>query len=168
MSESTEALANNHVELTAEIVSAYISNNHVQLAELTALIANVHTAISGLGKASEPDEPEIERPTAAQIKKSITPDALISFIDGKRYKTLKRHLTKHGLDIAGYRERYGLPVDYPTVSANYSAARSSLAKSLGLGRPSAMAPAEEAMLAPAAVKKPAPKPRARRKKAEAA
>ena len=164
MSENTEAQANNHVELTAEIVSAYISNNRVQPAELAALISNVHAAVGGLGKAAEPTEPQIEKATAAQIKKSITPDALISFIDGKRYKTLKRHLTKHGLDPAAYRERYGLPVDYPTTAASYSEARSALARSLGLGRPAdRAAPASE----PEEVAPEGPKRRGRAKKAAA-
>ena len=72
--------------------------------------------------------------SAAEIRKSITPDALISFIDGKPYKTLKRHLTTHGLDPAGYRAKYGLPADYPIVSEKYSAARSELARMLGLGQ----------------------------------
>lgn len=72
--------------------------------------------------------------SAAEIRKSITPDALISFIDGKPYKTLKRHLTTHGLDPAGYRAKYGLPADYPIVSEKYSAARSELARTLGLGQ----------------------------------
>ena len=77
---------------------------------------------------------EVEKPTAAEIRKSITPDALISFIDGKPYKTLKRHLTGHGLDPQSYRLRYSLPADYPMVAANYATKRSELAKSLGLGR----------------------------------
>ena len=78
--------------------------------------------------------PEVEKATPAEIKRSITPDALISFIDGKPYKTLKRHLTGHGLDPQSYRLRYGLPADYPMVATNYAAQRSELAKSLGLGR----------------------------------
>ena len=85
-----------------------------------------------------------ERPTPAQIRKSIRPDGLVSFIDGKSYKTLKRHLTKHGLDPQSYRDRFGLPSDYPTTSANYSAQRSALAKSLGLGQPGRAQQAEKA------------------------
>lgn len=127
------------IELTAEIVSAYVSNNRVQPADLPALVSSVHAAIGGLGKAVGPAEPSIEKPTPAQIKKSITPDALISFLDGKPYKTLKRHLTKHGLDPASYRERFGLPHDYPLTATRYSEARSSLARTLGLGRKKAEA-----------------------------
>ena len=101
--------------------------------DLPELIASVHAALTGLGKTAEPAA-DIEKPTPAQIKKSITPDALISFIDGKPYKILKRHLTKHGMDFHGYRTRYGLPVDYPATAPNYSARRSELARALGLGQ----------------------------------
>ena len=72
-------------------------------------------------------------PTKAQVRKSITPDHLISFIDNKPYKTLKRHVERHGMDMAAYRERYGLGSEYPSVAPNYSAARSEMAKKLGLG-----------------------------------
>ena len=160
-----------HVELTAEIVSAFVSNNRVQPADLAALINSVHAAIGGLGKAADPAEPSAEKPTPAQIKKSITPEALISFLDGKRYKTLKRHLTKHGLDMAGYRERFGLPVDYPATAASYSEQRSALARNLGLGRKPKAAPAQASAAepVPAPVKSAAAAKRSgRRKKAGAA
>ena len=106
------------------------------IVNLPALIGKVHSALLALaeGHASPVEEPA-PAITAAQIRKSVQHDRLISFIDGKSYKTLKRHLTKHGLDPHTYRERYGLPADYPTTSANYSAQRSALAKSLGLGQP---------------------------------
>lgn len=84
-------------------------------------------------KGPAPAEEVVEKPTPAQIRKSITPDALISFIDGKQYKMLKRHLRAHGLDPHAYRERYGLPADYPTTAPSYSEQRSALAKGLGLG-----------------------------------
>ncbi|WP_236960314.1 MucR family transcriptional regulator [Methylobacterium durans] len=124
------------VELAGDIVSAYVSNNSLPVAELPALIMSVHTALNGLmkGGAAAPVE-TVEKPTPAQVRKSITPDALISFIDGKPYKTLKRHLSTHGLDPYSYRQRYGLPNDYPMVAASYAAQRSELAKSIGLGRP---------------------------------
>lgn len=134
MSEASQVSQLDRVELAADLVSAYVSNNSLPSAELPALITQVHAALTGLSAPQAPKEEEIEKASTAQIKKSITPDALISFIDGKPYKTLKRHLTTHGLDIEGYRRRYGLPSDYPTVSANYSAARSALAKDLGLGQ----------------------------------
>jgi predicted transcriptional regulator len=134
MSETSQVSQNDRIELAADLVSAYVSNNSLPSPELPALIVQVHAALLALSAPQAPKEEEVERATPAQIKKSITPDALISFIDGKPYKTLKRHLTTHGLDIEGYRRRYGLPADYPTVSSNYSAARSALAKDLGLGQ----------------------------------
>ncbi|WP_430912690.1 MucR family transcriptional regulator [Methylobacterium sp. sgz302541] len=145
MSEAVPVEHNNHVELAADIVSAYVSNNSIPVADLAALIASVHAALSGLGQTqAASEEPEKTKASPAQIRKSVTPDALVSFIDGKPYKSLKRHLTRHGLDAHGYRDRYGLPADYPMVSASYSAARSALAKNLGLGqqrRKTAEAPA---------------------------
>ncbi len=125
-----------YVAMVGDIVSAYISNNHVAAAELPALIESVHSALTGLvnGTATpEVTEPKGEKPTPAQIRKSVTRDAVISFIDGKGYKTLKRHLTVHGLTPDTYRARFGLPSDYPMVAAAYSEVRSGLAKSLGLG-----------------------------------
>jgi predicted transcriptional regulator len=88
--------------------------------------------------ASEP-EIAVEKPTAAQIRKSISDEGIVSFIDGKPYKTLKRHLTKHGLTPQAYRQRYGLPADYPMVAPGYAAQRSALAKEIGLGRPGGQA-----------------------------
>ena len=122
------------IALTADIVSAYVSNNRVPLAEMPALLVNVHAAVAGLGSPPAIVEPSSAKPTRAQIRKSITPDALISFIDGKPYKTLKRHLTGNGMTIDDYRERFGLPPDYPSTAASYSEQRSALAKSLGLGQ----------------------------------
>ena len=132
--DNTVAAEIDRIELAADLVSAYVSNNSLPALDLAALIGQVHAALVGLSQPPAPPEEEVEKATTAQIKKSITPDALISFIDGKPYKTLKRHLTTHGLDFETYRRRYGLPTDYPTVSANYSAARSALAKDLGLGQ----------------------------------
>lgn len=120
------------VSSAAVIVSAYVGNNHVQPADLPALIVSVHAALSGLGKDTTAPV-TIEPKTPAEIRKSITPDALISFLDGKGYKTLKRHLSVHGLTPEGYRAKFGLPQDYPMTAASYSAARSDLAKSIGLG-----------------------------------
>jgi predicted transcriptional regulator len=133
--QSPETLA-----LASEIVAAYVANNSIPVPELPKLIGSVHAALLGLYNGSGSvgtDSPaeEVEKPTSAQIKKSITPDALTSFVDGKRYKTLKRHLSKHGLDPHSYRAKFGLPADYPMVSPSYSEARSALAKNIGLGRP---------------------------------
>jgi predicted transcriptional regulator len=121
------------VELTADIVSAYVANNSVPVPDLPTLLSGVHAALTGLGQTSAPAEPEFKKATPAQIKKSITPDALISFIDGKPYKTLKRHLTGNGMTIEQYRQRYGLPPDYPTTASNYSAMRAEFARNAGLG-----------------------------------
>jgi predicted transcriptional regulator len=125
-----------YIAMVGDIVSAYISNNHVASADLPSLIGNVHAAISALAPApanAQAAEPAIEKLTSAQIRKSVTRDAIISFIDGKGYKTLKRHLTVHGLDPNSYRAKFGLPSDYPMVAPSYSEVRSGLAKSLGLG-----------------------------------
>jgi predicted transcriptional regulator len=115
-------------------VSAYVSNNHIARNDLPALILVIHTALNNLATGAEivAEEPS-EKPTLAQIRKSITPDALISFVDGKAYKTLKRHLTKHGFNPDSYRKRFGLPGDYPMVSVSYSARRSDLARTYGIG-----------------------------------
>eukprot|EP01037_Dinobryon_pediforme_P017425 gene17425-17616_t len=130
-----DSMDSKFLELTAEIASSFVTNNKVAQNELPALIASIHQALSTLGaNRAEAAQPEVVvKRTPAQIRKSITPDALISFIDGKPYKTLKRHLTTHGETIASYKEKYGLTADYPSTAPNYSAARSAMAKSLGLG-----------------------------------
>jgi predicted transcriptional regulator len=122
------------IELTASIVSAYVSNNSVPSAELPALIGQVHSALtkvsSGRGEASsEPPKPAIS------IKKSITPDYIVCLEDGKKFKSLKRHLrTQYSMTPEQYRDKWGLPPDYPMVAPNYAAARSNLAKQMGLGQ----------------------------------
>ena len=94
----------------------------------------MYGALKGLGGASVEPEPEQEKPTTAQVRKSITGAGLVSFINGKTYKSLKRHLADSGITPEGYRDRYGLPADYPMVSPDYAARRSEIAKSCGLGR----------------------------------
>lgn len=134
-------------ELAGEIVSAYVAKNPVPASGLPALIATVHAALQGLASGAPQivaEEPEIQKVTPSQIRQSITPNALISFVDGKPYKTLKRHLTSQGLHPNSYRQRYGLPKDYPMVAANYAAQRSALAKSIGLGQPRRSADVEQA------------------------
>ncbi len=121
------------IDLAANIVSAYVSKNNVPVAELAGLIASVHASLRGLGQpAAAPAEDH--KVTPAQIRRSVTPDAIISFIDGKPYKSVKRHLTSNGTTPDEYRQKYGLPRDYPMVAATYAAQRSELAKSLGLGQ----------------------------------
>lgn len=117
--------------LTAEIVAAYVSQNKLAPSELETLIRSVHGALTGLGDAPT-DEPT-QRASPAAIRRSIKPDGLISFIDGKTYKLLKRHLTTHGLTPADYRARFGLPADYPLIPPGYSQHRSEVAKAAGLG-----------------------------------
>lgn len=134
MDEQAEVQSNNFMELAADLVAAYVSNNNVPVSELPNVIASVHAALSGLSKGAPVEPAGPEKPTPAQIKKSVTPDALISFVDGKRYKTLKRHLTVAGLTMDAYRARYGLPSDYPSTAASYSAQRSALAHATGLGQ----------------------------------
>ena len=120
------------VALAADVVSAYVANNSVPAADLAGLIGTVHTAFLSLGQpvAKEPEKPTPLMP----IKKTVTPDYLISLEDGKQYKSLKRHLSTRGLSPEDYRRKWGLPHDYPMVAANYAAQRSELAKSSGLGQ----------------------------------
>jgi predicted transcriptional regulator len=131
--DTPEADAINYVDLTADIVTAYVSKNPMRPADLGELIATIHQALSGLNGPVAPAVDQIEKPTPAQIKKSITPDSLISFEDGKPYKTMRRHLTLRGLTPEDYRKKWGLPVHYPMTSASYSEQRSKLALALGLG-----------------------------------
>ena len=122
------------IGLTANIVSAYVSNNPVAAADIPALINQVHAALmrvsSGQGDASaEPPKP------AVTVKRSITPDHIVCLEDGKKFKSLKRHLrAQYNMTPEQYREKWNLPPDYPMVAPNYAAARSQLAKQMGLGQ----------------------------------
>jgi predicted transcriptional regulator len=129
MSES-----NNHVELAAEIVSAYVSNNSVPASDLPALLSDVHAAIVRVATGAVVAAPEAAKP-AVSPKKSITSDYLICLEDGRKFKSLKRHLrTQYNLSPEQYREKWGLPPDYPMVAPAYAKARSALAKQMGLGQ----------------------------------
>lgn len=132
--KAIEILSANYISTTADIVSAYLSYNRVPIADLPGLVATIHAAICGLAESTAAADPKVEKLNAAQVRRSIKSDGLISFIDGKPYKTLKRHLTKHGMTIEDYCKRFGLPQDYPTSAASYSAQRSELARSAGLGK----------------------------------
>ncbi|MGU3661137.1 MucR family transcriptional regulator [Methylobacterium fujisawaense] len=131
------------VVTAARIVGAYVSNNSLPVAELPGLLGAVHATLAGIGTGAaavvDAAAAPSDKPSPAAIRKSVTPDHLVSFVDGKRYKTLKRHLTANGLDPRSYRERFGLPADYPMVAPSYAQRRSDLAKSIGLGQPGAMA-----------------------------
>jgi len=129
--ENVPATGTNMVDLAADIVSAYVSHNSVQTSDLPALIGAVHSALSNVGKP--PSEAPRGEP-AVPVKKSITPDYLISLFDGKKYKSLKRHLrTSHNMTPQEYRAFWNLSPDYPMVAPNYARARSELAKTMGLG-----------------------------------
>ena len=122
------------VELTADIVSAYVSNNTVVSADLPMLIGEVHEALSRAANRGQVDPQEDLRP-AVPVKKSVTPDFIVCLEDGKKFKSLKRHLRTHyNLSPEEYRDKWGLPHDYPMVAPNYANARSQLAKKMGLGQ----------------------------------
>jgi predicted transcriptional regulator len=122
------------IEMTTDIVSAYVGNNSVAAADLPSLIQSVHKALSGVSGGVEPVEAAPKEP-AVSVKKSITPDYLICLEDGRKFKSLKRHLrTKYNMSPEDYRAKWGLPKDYPMVAPNYARARSDLAKQMGLGQ----------------------------------
>jgi predicted transcriptional regulator len=157
-------------KLVADVAGAYFSNSHVTPTEIPTVINHITSSLSAVGTPAEPtpEESAQVKLTPAQIRKSITRDALISFEDGKPYKTLRRHLAVRGLNPAEYREKWGLPKDYPLVAPAYSEARSNLAKALGLGARGAQAktaaqatPAPGVAPAHAAAAQPAP-PKVRR------
>ncbi len=119
------------LRLTSTIVGAHVSHNPIAAAELPSVIVTVHQALATLG----PEEPAPKPTPAVPIKRSVTPDYIICLEDGKKQKMLKRHLmTAHSMSPDEYRERWGLPRDYPLVSPNYAERRSQLAKKIGLGR----------------------------------
>lgn len=132
MNDSTAS--GNFIELTAEIVSAYVSNNTVSAAEIPSLINQVHAALSRVsGKPG--DSPAEPLKPAVSVKKSITPEHIVCLEDGKKFKSLKRHLrTQYNMTPEQYREKWNLGADYPMVAPNYAAARSQLAKQMGLGQ----------------------------------
>ncbi len=144
--ESREATATSDsklVELAADIVSAYVTKNSVRTADLPELISSVHSALKHAGAPAASAEGKAE--PAVSIKKSVTGDYLISLFDGKKYKSLKRHLrTHHNMTPDQYRQHWGLPSDYPMVAPNYAKARSELAKSMGLGQKRRKTPGKRA------------------------
>ncbi len=128
------AAAPNYIELAADIVSAYVSNNTVSASDLAGLIGEVHSALVRVSNGTSDAPTEAPRP-AVSVKKSITPDYIICLEDGKKFKSLKRHLrTQYNMSPEEYREKWGLPADYPMVAPNYAQARSQLAKQMGLGQ----------------------------------
>ena len=130
----TDAAPKSFIDLTASIVSAYVGNNPTPAAELPALISQIHAALVRVSSGRPEATPEPSKP-AVSVKKSMTADYLVCLEDGKRFKSLKRHLrTQYSMTPEQYREKWGLPADYPMVAPNYAAQRSEFAKKIGLGR----------------------------------
>ncbi len=122
------------IELTADIVSAYVSNNSVPSAEIPGLINQVHSALKRVSNGQRAGPAEPLKP-AVPIKRSITPEYIVCLEDGQKFKSLRRHLrTRYNMTPDQYREKWALPADYPMVAPNYAAARSQLAKQMGLGQ----------------------------------
>ncbi len=149
------------ISLTADIVSAYVTHNVLGFEKLPDFIGSVHAALSNVGAAGvEPPMEELK--PAVSIKKSLTSEYLICLEDGKKFKSLKRHLSSvYNMSPEQYREKWGLPRDYPMVAPAYAEARSKLAKSMGLGRPEGAKPAAElAVKESEAAKEPEPEAKA--------
>lgn len=141
MDETTDTPQDELVVRTSEIISAYVSNKTLSPADLPGLIHSVQQALVAAA-SSATEAPKEELKAAVSIRKSVTPDAIICLEDGKPFKSLKRHLrTNHDMTPQEYRERWNLPSDYPMVAPNYAAARSVLAKKIGLGQRSKLAAA---------------------------
>ena len=131
---SDAAAPANFIELAADIVSAYVTKNSLSTSELPTLISEVHSALVKVANGAAEAAVEAPKPAVA-VRKSITPDYIICLDDGKKFKSLKRHLrTQYNLTPEQYREKWGLPSDYPMVAPNYAKARSELAKEMGLGQ----------------------------------
>ncbi len=129
------------IELAAQIASSYVSNNSVPPSELAGLISSIHQSLAGIGKGSAVEVDTTPKAPAVSIKKSVTQDFLICLEDGKKFKSLKRHLrTTYGLSPEDYRAKWNLPSDYPMVAPDYAAKRSALAKASGLGMQRRKAP----------------------------
>jgi predicted transcriptional regulator len=132
MAEHAEST--NFIELAADIVAAYVSNNSVSTGDLPNLIVEVHAALGRIVGGVKEMPVEIQKP-AVSVRKSVTPDYILCLEDGKKFKSLKRHLrTQYNMTPEQYREKWGLPADYPMVAPNYAEARSKLAKEMGLGQ----------------------------------
>ena len=123
------------LEMAAKVVAAFVSNNPLPRGALPALIQAIHDTLGELSAGVEISTPKEEpKEPAVSIRKSVTPGYLICLEDGKHFKSLKRHLTAHGLTPEQYRAKWKLPSDYPMVAANYAASRSAIAKAIGLGQ----------------------------------
>jgi predicted transcriptional regulator len=137
MTDATHDHSAELAELTVDVVSAYVANNPVPVGSLSDLIASVHNSLSSIANGSTAAQSEAQTP-AVNPKKSVSPDHIVCLEDGKKFKSLKRHLmTDHGLSPDEYRIKWDLPSNYPMVAPNYAATRSALAKASGLGRKAA-------------------------------
>lgn len=159
---------NNLVAMTIEVVANYVAHNNLRPEDVPDFIAKTHAAIAGIAKG--PETPAEEAPPAEEaftpavtVRKSLgSPDHILSMIDGKPYRSLKRHLSSHGLTPVDYRERYGLKADYPMVAPGYSAQRREVAKRLGLGRKPKVVEAPAEATPPVVEAAPAEAPKAKR------
>lgn len=135
MVEDTDIRAAELIELAADIVAAYVKNNSVPVTGLPDLIAATHSALLNLGRTQSAET--LARTPAVNPKKSVFPDYIVSLEDGRKFKSMKRHLGLLGMTPEEYRQKWNLPADYPMVAPSYAARRSALAKALGLGRKAA-------------------------------
>jgi predicted transcriptional regulator len=149
-SEKGPGQAADLVDLTANIVCAYVSHNTISAAQLPELIANVSSALRANASGPAEPEPEPQKP-AVSIRRSVTPDEIVCLECGKGFKSIRRHLANaHGLEPGEYRQKWGLPKDYPMTASSYAERRSVLAKSIGLGRKKGAAPTQGGRAKPAA------------------
>jgi len=131
MTENSSADSNEIIAWTADIVASHVQNNSVAISDLPQLIKTVHDSLAGLTGDSPAEKPQ----PAVSVRRSVTPDYIVCLEDGRKLKMLKRHLaTAYGMTPEDYREKWGLPSDYPMVAPNYAKQRSSLAKKIGLGK----------------------------------
>ena len=131
MTENTSDDSKELIAWTADIVASHVQNNSVAISDLPQLIKTVHESLSGLSGESTAEKPQ----PAVSVRRSVTPDYIVCLEDGRKLKMLKRHLaTAYGMTPEDYREKWGLPADYPMVAPNYAKQRSSLAKKIGLGK----------------------------------
>ena len=132
---TSDVESSNAIELATEIVAAFVANNSLPIVELPALIHSTHAALERLARGPVDTAPLVEKKEpAVSIRKSLTPDFLVCLDDGKKFKSLRRHLATLGMTPDQYRAKWSLPSDYPMVAANYAAVRSEMAKRIGLGQ----------------------------------
>lgn len=164
--ESGTGMSTDYIELAADIVSAFVSNNSVPVTELPMLITSVHATLGRLSGNAHEEKAEPLTP-AISIKRSVTPDFIICLEDGKKFKSLKRHLrTRYSMTPEQYRAKWNLPSDYPMVAPNYAAARSELARNMGLGQQRRKSRPKPEIAAASASSGPATRPRRQKVAAE--